>query len=318
MSSLQKFLQFSVYSNLFIGACALALTCETFALLQLPITSNWYLLLIFLCTVFIYALHYYVKQFKEKTDDRLEWCRRNRSWLLFIVIFSLVLIAGGVLYHYSSIFGKPGHFNYRNLFWFIIIPLIALAYSYPLTPWNKKSLRQIGWLKMISLSFIWSFTTVALPVLMATGNEISLAGGPNGLSEGVLWDLWSNQLTVLFVHRFFFIAALSLLFNINDYEEDKNDGIKTIAVVWGPAKSLNQGKWLMALTNITSSIFLLQIFPSRGPLFIIAVFVPVVLLFLLYHRFKANRDEAAFVIRHDGLMIVKALLLIFAVLSFRL
>lgn len=292
---------FTVYSNLFIAACALSLTAETFILFHLPSSLNWYLLLIFLCTVFVYSLHYFVKSKKLRTDSRLEWCRKNKSLLLTIIIASFIFICGGVTWHYRSIFGEPGHFNFRNLAWFIIIPVLALGYSYPLTPWNKKSMRQTGWLKMASLSFIWAFTTVVLPLLMLNEED----------------SLIKRSLVVtLFIHRFVFIAALAFLFNINDYDEDKQDEIKTIAVLLGPAKSLQYGKRLMIPLNIVSAIFLLYQFRLEQPVFYIAILTPVLLLFFLYHRFASIKDEAIFVIRHDGLMIVKALLLIFAVLIF--
>lgn len=232
----------------------------------------------------------------------MDWCRKNRNLLLFIILLSSLLIAGGVVYHYQSIFGKPGAFNYRNLIWFILIPLVALGYSYPLNPWNKKSLRQTGWLKMTSLSFIWSFTTLILPVLM--------------FQTSVIEQFNQTQLLIFFVHRFFFIAALSFLFNINDHDEDKEDGIKTIAVLIGPAKSLLYGKWLMTFLNLVTSFFLLYCFELNSPVYYAALFIPVILLFILYQRFSPMKDEAVFAIRYDGLMIVKALLLIFALRIF--
>ena len=297
----KKLLHFIVYSNLFIATCALTLTIETFYLLHLSSSLNWYLFLIFLCTVFVYSLHYFVKSNKNKTGSRLEWCRKNPQILPIIIAVSFLLIVGTVIYHYPSIFKKNGQFNYHNLAWFIIIPLLTLGYSYPLNPWNKKSLRQIGWLKMASLSFIWSFTTVVLPVLMFPSAEYTSAG--------------NIHVILLFIHRFLFIAALSLLFNINDYEEDKKDDIKTIAVLIGPVKSLRYGKWLMIILNILSALLLLYYFELLNPVYIAALLLPVLLLFLLFHRFSALKDEAIFVIRYDGLMIVKALLLIFAVLT---
>lgn len=297
----KRLLHFIVYSNLFIAACALALTIETFYLLHLSSFLYWYLFLIFLCTAFVYSLHYFVKSKKDKTGSRLEWCRKNRQILPIVILVSFMLIAGTVIYHYPSIFEKNGRFNYFNLAWFIIIPLLALGYSYPLNPWNKKSLRQIGWLKMASLSFIWSFTTVVLPVLMFPTANTGYAG--------------NNYVVILFIHRFFFIAALSLLFNINDYAEDKKDGIKTIAVLIGPLKSLRYGKWVMTVLNVAAAFLLLYYFELLHPIYFAALLLPVVLLFLLFHRFLALKDEALFVIRYDGLMIVKALLLIFAVLT---
>jgi len=261
-----RILQFIVYSNLFIAACAFMLTLETFVLFGLPSSLNWYLLLIFLCTVFVYSLHYFVKSKKEKTDSRLEWCRKNKKLLFAIIILSFVFIAGGVVWHYKMIFIKDGHFNYNNLAWFIVIPLLALAYSYPLTPWNKKSLRQIGWLKMASLSFIWSFTTVVLPLLMLPGSSYA--------------KMNNSSLLILFLHRFIFIASLGFLFNINDYEEDKKDSIKTIAVLLGPEKSLQKGKWIVLLLNIVMSLLLWYYFDLRSFTFLRAILIPVIFRFL--------------------------------------
>jgi 4-hydroxybenzoate polyprenyltransferase len=297
----KKLLPFLIYSNLFIASCALLLTIETFCLLHLPASMNWYLLLMFLSALFVYSLHYFVKSKKEKTDSRLDWCRKNDKLLLTIIVCSFIFIAGGILWHYQSIFMKTGHFNYVNLTWFIIISGVAFGYSYPLNPWNKKSLRQVGWLKMASLSFTWSFTTTVLPVLLLPEQLYSHPG--------------NNQMVALFLHRFFFIAALSFLFNINDYEEDIKDGIKTIAVLLGPGKSIQYGKWIMCLANAGTAALLLYIFHMNHPVYYAALLLPVVLLFLLYQRFTSQKDELAFVIRNDGLMIVKALLLIFAVLT---
>ena len=296
-----SFARWFIYSNLFIACCALALTYESFLLLHLPHSLNWYPLLVFLCTIFIYCLHYFVKLKKNKTDDRSLWCRQNKTLLLWLIILSFVLIAGGVIYHFKSIFGLPGHFNYANLIWFVVIPLLALGYSYPFIPWNKKSLRQIGWLKMALLSFIWSFTTVALPVLM--------------MQKQV--DLYSKKsfVIVVFIHRFVFIAALSFLFNIRDREEDSRENINTIAVILGQTKSLNYGKWFMTSLNIFATYLLLRYFHLQNIIYYVAAFIPVVLLFFLFHRFSPQKNIAMFILKNDGLMIIKALLLIFA-LSF--
>jgi 4-hydroxybenzoate polyprenyltransferase len=196
---------------------------------------------------------------------------------------------------------KAGHFNFVKLILIILVSLLALGYSYQLTPWSKKSLRQIGWLKMISLSFIWSFTTTIFPLLILPEN---MTNPPDTM-----------QMIILFIHRFFFIAALSFLFNIIDYEEDKKDGIKTIAVLLGPQKSIQYGKWIMIFANTLTVILLLYFFNLNHPIYFAALIVPDILLFLLYHRFSAKTDEVVFAIRHDGLMIIKALLLIFAVLT---
>jgi 4-hydroxybenzoate polyprenyltransferase len=299
---LKKISEFLVYSNIFIAACALALTYESFLLLHLPASLNWYLLLVFLCTLFVYNLHYYVKLQKNKTGSRLDWCRRHQKLLQVLIITSLIFIFGGVIYHFNSIFGTPGRWYYHNIAWFIIIPILALGYSYPLIPWKKKSLRQIGWLKMTSLSFIWSFTTVALPVFMLPDKG----------------DVFTRTLFVpiLFIYRFAFIAAISFLFNIRDQEEDKKDGIRTFAVLMGEKASLRYGKWIMFILNSLITLLVLWTFELQDYADYIAGFLPLLILFWYYQRFAIQKTEAVFVLQYDGLMLIKALLLIFAIRFF--
>jgi 4-hydroxybenzoate polyprenyltransferase len=254
---------------------------------------------VFLCTVFIYTLHYFIKSKTTKRDSRLDWCRRNGKLFFTILILSFLLSAADVVFHYKAIFFKEGKVCYRNLAWFGIIPVIALAYSYPILPWKNKSIRQVGWLKMASLSFIWSFTTVILPILILDNpkNPIYLP----------------SEISPLFINRFFFIAAVSLLFNIYDYEEDREDNIKTLAVVLGPYKSLRWGKWMATGINIATGLFLIYSFGLHQPGFFAAIILPALLLFFYYHHYNFYEEEASFVLHHDGLMIFKVLLLIFAI-----
>lgn len=292
-------LHFIVYSNAFIGLCAMALSLETFVLFDLPFSINWYLLLIFLCTLFIYSLHYYVKSFTKKNDSRLQWCRNNRALLRLIVFTSALLCIGIAIIHYRSLFLATGQFNVYNLTCFLFISVLSLAYSYPILPGQKKSLRRVGWLKMASLSFIWSFATVIVPLLLAGSDQ------PKLISR--------IDIAALFTHRFLFIASLGFLFNILDYEEDKKDGITTAAVWLGPAKSLSTGKWLTISTGLISSGWLIHQFNLYRPAFYAALAFPVILLFLSFSNPYKSNNEAVIVLRYDGLMIVKAMLLIFAV-----
>jgi len=292
---LKTILHFLIFSNIFIACCALALTYSTFYLLNIPAALNWYLLLIFLCTLFVYNLHYYIKGL-SKTDLRLDWCKRHSRYVVISIFACAFFILGGVAWHYKAIFIHQGGFNYRNLFWFIIIPFVSLAYSHPLNPWSHKSIRDIGLLKSVSLSFVWAFTTVALPVIM-------WSEAPAAIHSRVFF---------LFLHHFFFIMALCVLFNIKDFEEDKRDGVNTLAVMAGPAATLKTGKWIfIVLIAITGSL-LLHSFQMLNIYGCAAILIPLFLVFLLFQRFKPGMDSGLFVFLHDGMMIVQALLLIFA------
>lgn len=302
MSYIIRIRDFLVYTNIFIGSCALALTWETFILLRLPATLNWYLLLIFGATLFIYNLHYYAKLSGSKDDSRLHWCRQHKKLMLGFVLGSFLFILGGVFWHRDAIFGIPGHWHTRNLIIFLIIPLLAIGYTFPIFP-KKKSLRQIGWLKMISLSFIWTFSTLLLPLLLDDSGSL------------IYFSWWKAG--TLFIQRFIFIAALSLLFNINDHEEDLRDGIRTFAVALGPEQSLRRGKWLMTLLNTVSLSWVLFEFRLLQPAPIAASALFLTILFRAFDRFRPDPLESRFVIRYDGLMLIQALLLIFAISIFK-
>lgn len=300
MKAITLFIRFFVYSNIFIACCALALTLETFYLLKLPASLNWFLLLTFLCTLFVYSLHYYSKTHTEGSG-RLGWNYENRKLIKSIILLSLFFIAGGVAWHYKAIFFPDGTFSIRNFIWFVIVPFVSLAYSHRLNPWSKKSLRQIGWLKLFSLSFVWSFTTVLLPVIMWTDAS---------KCDPVL-------ISILFIQRFIFMMALCVLFNIKDAEEDKREGIRTYAAIYGPNKILQIGKWLFLILNLVSGYLLLYYFNLSGLYYWIAALIPVLLIFYSFQYFKPSIETAWFVFRYDGLMIVKALLLIFAIIITR-
>ncbi len=108
------------------------------------------------------------------------------------------------------------------------------------------------------------------------------------------------------------MMALCGLFNINDYEEDKKDGIKTFAVTYGKSFSLKTGKWFFALLNLVTGFILLKSFEWTHWSLYAAILTPALLIFISYHTLKENTDKEIFTLKYDGLMLIKAGLLIFA------
>ena len=276
------------YCNFFIAACAAVLIYETSYLFHLLPVTQWFIWLAFFCTINVYTFHYYLKCFKPVDDDRINWYRNHRSLIGLLLFIGSCAIACLVITHYSVLFSR------ENLLWTLLIPLLSIAYSFPFLP-GGKALRHYGWLKLPLLSFVWSFTTVSLPVLYSGNDHID-----------------QTQVQVLFINRFLFVMALCVLFNLRDYEEDKADKVMTPAVLLGPAKILSAGKWVLSILNLIAGILLIRAFHFQSPLLYVAVIIPVVLLFLLFQFFSFTKTEMQFLFLNDGLMPVKALLLIFA------
>ncbi len=288
---------FIVFSNLFIAACAAFLTAETFSLLYIK-QATWFTAIVFCATLLIYNLHYLQKSKTDKRDFRLNWMRKN---LLLVYIFSaasLIALSSLIFSNYTFFFFTAGKLSFLKLLLFASIPLLAIAYSQPLLPGQKKSVRSWGWFKPIYLSLFWTVVTILIPIYFTAPNL--LIAKPSAI-------------IALLLNRFFFMLGLCLLFNIRDFEEDKKDGLKTLAVVYGKQLTLKYGKWLLLILNILATGVLLYTLNYNKPFIITAFFIPVVLVWLLFHYFHYSRNTASFVLVYDGLMVVKAILLIFAI-----
>lgn len=275
------------YCNIFIAACAASLVYETIHLLHSVSGNHWFPILVFCCTLNIYTFHYYLKSRKPDNDGRLKWYRKYKPVVLGLLIIDTLAIAYLIATHFNIVFSK------ENIPWSLLIPFLSIAYSFPFLP-GRKALRHFGWLKLPLLSFVWSFTTVLLPVFFFTAEKMQ------------------PQVWVLFANRFFFILALCVLFNVRDYEEDKNDRVITPVVALGTKNILLYGKWMLSFLNLIAALLVCRYFNLYSGFQYVAVFTPVLLLFLLFHYFSFSRNEIEFLVLHDGLMPVKALLLIFA------
>lgn len=294
MFRFQKQIHFLVFSNIFISVCAAILTAETFIVFNTnPV--YWFIALIFVCTQVIYSFHYLAKCKSAKTDQRLEWTRKNKKILVAVTCCGLTIAALIILTHIPAFIFKEKQLSSTKILLAVLIPVLALSYSHRLLPGIKQSIRQLGWLKPVHLSFIWAFTTVVLPLIFLFPGSI-----------------FNTGVGILLLQHFIFILSLAFLFNINDMEEDKVDGLNTFAVVYGPEISLQYGKWMMVFANSMTSFLLINYFHLHQAITIICIYAPVLVLYYLYNRFKVSADDAMFTIRYDGMMVLKAAMLIFA------
>jgi 4-hydroxybenzoate polyprenyltransferase len=290
----QKQIHFLVFSNIFISVCAAVLTAETFIVFNInPV--YWFIALIFVCTQVIYSFHYLTKCKSAKTDQRLEWTRKNKKLLAAVTGCGLIIAALIILTHIPVFIFNEKQLSTTKILLAVLIPVLALSYSHRLLPGIKQSIRQLGWLKPVHLSFIWGFTTVILPLIFLLPGSI-----------------FNTTVGILLLQRFIFILSLAFLFNINDMEEDKADGLRTFAVVYGAKISLRYGKWLAVLANGSASFLFINYFNLHQPITIICLYIPVLVLYYLYNRFKVSADDAMFTLCYDGMMVLKAALLIFA------
>lgn len=120
---------------------------------------------------------------------------------------------------------------------FLLLGLLTLFYS-GIGSGKKKytfKLREIPYLKIFLISFIWSVSTILLPVIQA-GNEIFTA-----------------PVILLLAERFLFIFAIAIQFDIRDMKEDRDSGLKTIPILIQPQKALIVSHLALAVSFVISA-----------------------------------------------------------------
>lgn len=108
-----------------------------------------------------------------------------------------------------------------------LIPVAFLTLFYVVPFRGKLSLRTLAGLKLLLIAFCWAYVTVLLPVIDVE-------------------TLWSNDILITFFQRFFFVAAITLPFDIRDLNFD-NKSLKTIPQVFGIAKTKRIGLLFLML-----------------------------------------------------------------------
>lgn len=208
-----KLVKALINSNLYISFAAVFLTIET--QIQLGIKPQWhpYVFIIFFATLFEYNLHRFITVITNKealNSDKHKWVRENLNGFYLLVITSQVGFICVVFLAKKEV-----------LITLAPIALLTLFYSIPVFG-NRKSifrLREIPYLKIFLIAFVWASSTILLPVIQSnnTFNKI-------------------HVLTIL-VERFFFVFAITIPFDIRDIEADKLAGLKTIPILFSEKTS---------------------------------------------------------------------------------
>ncbi len=220
---LTKILEWSLYSNLFIALCAAALVWETEILLGISTGIDPISIMVFFATLFLYGGHRMLSLriiLSESRNRQLNWSKKY-----LFALFILTLLGGGMVA--SSVF----YLNFPA--WLLVIPMgcISVLYELPIIRFKGKyrRLRNIGFLKIIWITIVWSSITVLLPAFQYQENV-------NGL-----------EVITVFSMRIALIFSLCLSFDLRDVRFDEAAGIRTIPIIFGRSKTIRVVIWCLAL-----------------------------------------------------------------------
>lgn len=203
-----------INTNIYISIAAVMLTIET--QIQMGLKPQWhpYLFIIFFATLFEYNLHRLITvtiNKKALNSDKHKWVIENLKGFYLMVFISVL---GFISVAFLA--------KREVLITLAPIAIITLFYSTPIFK-SKKNIfrfRDIPYLKIFLIAFVWSSATILLPVIQS-GNTY-----------------YNTDIITMLVERFFFIFAITIPFDIRDIEADKQDGVKTIPLLLNKKKSL--------------------------------------------------------------------------------
>jgi hypothetical protein len=297
-----KLLEYVIFSHYFYGICAVALSIEATLQQRYPLNSFLYFILVFITTVVYYNYPYIRKSIPVSKSHRTNWYSRHYSLMRWTqILFTAILMVSLILFliAYGDHLEKMPAEQWFMIF---IFPLAACLY-YGFQIFSRKyNLRKIGWLKPFIIGFSWAGLVTIYPVLF--------------------YDILHKQEYIpnqtgefLFIKNFMFITVLCIMFDIKDYKADYISHVKTFVVNVGLRKTIFYILLPLTLLGIGSFIYY-AVMHQFHPIKIFLNLVPFILLILAAYSLRKRRSIMYYMVFIDGLMLVKAVCGIIAMLYF--
>ena len=234
-------------------------------------------------------------------SEKFEFIYKKRKILKIIFFLSFVLLI------------PAPFFLTLNQFWFLVhLAVISVFYTVPIhielpsesilkeeingktdeekdsTPkkyFSVPAWRNIPYLKIFLIAYVWASATVIFPML----HEELIIKAP--------------KIIALFFERFFFTLAITIPFDIRDKDNDNKVGLNTLVSLLNPVKSK-----ILSIFLLCFCLFLIHYFHSEylfhfGAIYILTAFLVI--------GSTSRRSEWYFTGYIDGLFILEFLILLF-------
>ena len=278
-----KLFSFLINSNIYISFAAALLAFETQIQLGMKPQLHPYVFIIFFATLFEYNIHRLILVLTNKdglNHDRHSWIKKNPEQFYFVVFFSIIGFLASILLAKVQV-----------LFALAPIGLLTIFYSLPFLKKIKYvfRLREIPFLKIFLISFVWSVVTILLPIIQSN----------------ITYD--KGHILLMLIERFIFVFAITIPFDIRDMSDDRLSGLKTIPILIGQKKSI-------VVANISLLLFTI-ICLVHYPMYKLTFILPGLILSALSTLFFLNNKTLRSLYYYhygilDGTMILQGFLVI--------
>jgi 4-hydroxybenzoate polyprenyltransferase len=174
----------------------------------------------------------------------------------------------------------------------VIAGMLSLAYMMPFV-WNGRRLkgfRNMIFLKNIIISLIWSLATIVMP--LANSHGLAIHG---------------TEIFFLLARQFFFIYALTVVYDLRDIRSDAVTGLQTLATRFGE-KNVHH----LALLSLLFFLLLIYFDPGTGPVAFLslksALTISALCTALIVIKTNTRSKPGYFTFIVDGAMMLRPLI----------
>lgn len=276
---IKRFSDWILYTSVFAALCAVSLSIATERLILGLLPNKVSALHVFIagCTLMVYNFHFVLLKPHARPNDRYRWIHQNRIWH-YIIFFTGCLLSG------ISIF----FLSWKILAGCAVLGMLSFMYTLPLLPSKTIRIRDFGWLKITTLTLVWTIVTSVLPILY--------------------WNKSLLDFPFEIALRFVFMFVLCMAFDIRDMQADLSASINTLPNIIG---TNNSYRLMDGITVLFCLLCFVQYFryPSYGRLIAELITALAMKCSLLYSR-KHGTDKV-YLGLVDGIMLLYGCLVAF-------
>lgn len=225
MQLITKFINFVLYSNLWIAIAGITMTAKTLFFLNEPVFV-WTPVygFVFSATLFIYAGHRVIGLKKSEAftnKGRYKIIAEHKS---HIIIYAALGLIGTIVFAFML--------SWKTWLYMAVPGLISIAYIFPIFyQKEKKRLRDFDDVKIYFVAGVWAIVSVLLPFVEYGHNNYLF-------------------LLLSILEVFLFVFAITIPFDIRDLNVDSHNEVKTIPARLGVVKAKKIALLLLALSYI--------------------------------------------------------------------
>ncbi len=272
--TIKKWINFLLYSNIFISICAAALTVETYLLVHSKIDPE-YVFFSFFSTLVFYGLPsmFFAKEvFSENEAGRIKWIHENKNIIAVSLLFGIIGTAITLFF-----------FPLKFMVGFAPIALLAFAYFVPQT-----GIRRVMGVKAGIVAVVWTSVTAIYPLIVITGYDfLSVLKGANG---------------IIVLQNFLFVFPLCVIYNVRDIDADNIAGVRTFPSIYGLRITI--AICIASLLLFSFVVFYFWNFSATAFL----LFLPALISAILIMQAGKEKHDYYYSFLIDGMMLLKGIL----------